>query len=70
MRRRPIKTKRMLAAEERLGGPLEKIVPQIYNETGTMEETSQKIGVDPSTLYTWMRRLGFEIRTQLVCTKQ
>jgi transposase-like protein len=60
----------MLAAEERLGGPLETVVPQIYNETGTMDETSKKLGVDPSTLYNWMRRLGFEIRTQLVFTKQ
>ena len=61
-----IKTPRMLREEARLGRPLEEIIPETYERLRTLEATSNALGIDPNTLYSWMLRLGITINRQVV----
>lgn len=61
------KTKKMRREEERLGKPLEEIIPEIYKRNdGDMELTASEMGLSMSTLYQWIPRLGLRLETRLV----
>lgn len=51
----------MRRVEERLGRPLRDYLVEQY-EMSTLEQIGASIGVDPSTVSSWMDRLGIERR--------
>lgn len=60
------KTKAMLREEVRLGRPLEEILPEAYEEKGSLEAAGKALGINPNTLYTWLLRLGYTRKVTLV----
>lgn len=60
------KTKRMLRVEERLGKPLEKIIPETFNRTGSMLLTAEMLEIPLNTLYRWIDALRLDLQTQMV----
>ncbi len=63
-----IKTKMMREVEARLGRPLEEILPEKYDEFGSLEAVGEFLGIKPNTLYLWMLRLGYSRKIILVKT--
>jgi len=61
------KTPRMLREEERLGRPLEEIIPETWEKRhGNIERTAEELGIKTNTLYNWMIRLHLNKKTTLV----
>jgi len=60
------KTRLMLRAEERLGKPLEKIIPETFNRTGSMLITAETLEIQLNTLYRWKDMLRLDLRTEMV----
>ena len=52
----PYKTRLMLEAEVRLGQPLEKALPELFNTWG-MQKLANFLGVEDATVVYWMRKL-------------
>lgn len=44
------------------------IIRDAYAAGKSGRRAAQIMGIDPVTLYNWMRRLGLEVRSELVCT--
>ena len=57
------KTKRMREIEQRMGQPIERILPRMVDEHG-LTGTSEKLGVSKATIGYWMLKLN--IRTERV----
>ena len=57
------KTNMMLRAEARLHAPLEKIIPETFNRTGSMLNTAEALGIPLHTLYRWIDKLHLEKQT-------
>lgn len=55
------KTAKMLAAEEKLGMPLEKALPPLVTDNG-FANTASKLGISNATLGYWMMKCGIEIQ--------
>lgn len=55
------KTKLMRQVEERCHRPLEKLLPEMYNELG-LTATAQEMGVSKATLWYWLLRFGVNVR--------
>lgn len=55
------KTKKMMAVEERLHQPLEKILPEMVTEQG-LSHTADELGVSKATLGYWLLKLGITVR--------
>ncbi len=66
MGRRAKKTPMMLREETRLGKPLEAIIPETYKKYGSLEATSEALGIKVNTLYLWMCKLGIAIHKTIV----
>ena len=62
----PRKTKAMLEIEERLGRPLEEVIPELYEEHGTEAGVAEALGITRHSLYFWRRMLGIEIENKRV----
>lgn len=60
------KTKRMLRVEERLGKPLEQVIPETFNRTGSMLDTAEELEIPLNTLYRWVDMLRLDLRTEMV----
>lgn len=60
------KTKRMREEEQRLGKPLEEILPETYEKLGSLEAAGKALGINPNTLFVWMLRLGYQRKMILV----
>jgi len=58
----PQKTYRMRQIEKERGKPIEQILEGLCKEHALLEHVAAKLGVDQSTLYTWLMRFGFEKR--------
>lgn len=57
------KTKAMLAAEQRLGEPIETWLRARYHvDDLTLEEIAERLEVNESTIWHWMRRVGIGIK--------
>ena len=54
------KTRKMLQAEERLGGPLAEHLPALLQEH-TLEEAARILGVSKATLGYWMLKRGIRV---------
>lgn len=55
------KTRLMKKIEEKYHRPLEKLLPEMYNELG-LPAMSEQMGVSRSTLWYWLLRYGINIR--------
>ena len=55
------KTKKMMAVEERLHQPLEKVLPEMVTEQG-LSHTADELGVSKATLGYWLLKLGITVR--------
>ena len=55
------KTKKMIAVEERMHQPLEKILPEMVTEQG-LSHTADELGVSKATLGYWLLKLGITVR--------
>ena len=55
------KTKKMLAVEERLRQPLEKILPDMVTEQG-LPATADYLGVSKATLGYWLLKFRINVR--------
>lgn len=53
-----VKTRKMIEAENRIGSPLEKAIPEALEKYGTLEAVAEALDLKLSTLYAWMPRLG------------
>lgn len=58
----PQKTYRMRQIEREMGKPIEGILEELCKKHARLEHVAAKLGVDQSTLYTWLMRFGFEKR--------
>ena len=56
------KTRRMIEAEEKIGVPLERALPQMRTELGLVG-AADRLGVSKATLGYWLLKLGIEVRT-------
>ena len=54
------KTRLMLRAEERVGMPLEKALPELYNRFG-LTKSAEMMGVSHSTVWYWYLRFGIKL---------
>ena len=55
------KTKKMLAVEERLRQPLEKMLPEMVTEQG-LTATADYLGVSKATLGYWLLKFRIDVR--------
>lgn len=52
----------MRLIEARYGKPIVPILVSALNQYGSVAAAADALGIDTETLYTWMRRLGIELR--------
>ncbi len=62
IKKRPLKTKRMLMMESQHGKKLERLLPDTYNRLGDWKLVARELGVSRFTLWTWRRFMGIESR--------
>lgn len=62
-----IKTREMLAAEEREGRPLEDILPGLW-ESGGLQAIADRFNLSESGAWRWLGNLGYKIEKTLVRT--
>ena len=55
------KTRLMRKIEERYRRPLEKLLPEMYNEMG-LPQMADEMGVSRSTVWYWLLRYGVNLR--------
>ena len=55
------KTKKMIAVEERVHQPLEKMLPEMVTDQG-LSTTAEQLGVSKATLGYWLLKLGINVR--------
>jgi len=56
------KTAKMSRIEEEQGKPIGEVLNELFDEGLTPEEVGQELGVDMTTVYNWLARLGGERR--------
>ncbi|MBI4236249.1 MAG: hypothetical protein HY688_02685 [Chloroflexi bacterium] len=54
------KTRLMRQVEERYGQPLERLLPQLYNEMG-LPGMAQELGISKGTLWYWLLKYGVSV---------
>ncbi len=54
------KTKKMLSVEQRYNKPLEKLLPELYNEKG-LPAMAAELGIGKGTIWYWMLRFGIHV---------
>ena len=55
------KTRLMLAAEAKVGKPLEQALPEMFNARG-LTETAAALGTSPSSVGYWLAKLQIPVR--------
>jgi len=55
------KTKLMVSVEQRYSKPLEKLLPELYNEKG-LPAMAAEIGISKGTLWYWLLKFGINVR--------
>ena len=55
------KTKLMQQVEQRYNRPLEKLLPELYNEKG-LPAMAQEMGISKGTLWYWLLKFGINVR--------
>ena len=55
------KTKLMQGVEQRYNKPLERLLPELYNEKG-LPAMSQELGISKGTLWYWLLKFGINVR--------
>ncbi len=55
------KTKLMKSIEDRYHRPLEKLLPEMYNEKG-LPSMAEELAVSRSTLWYWLLKFGVSVR--------
>ena len=55
------KTKKMIAVEDRLHQPLERVLPELVTDQG-LSATADQLGVSKATLGYWLLKLGINVR--------
>ena len=55
------KTKLMRRVEEQYHRPLERLLPEMYNDIG-LPAMAEEMGVSRSTVWYWLLRFGVEVR--------
>ena len=55
------RTKLMLSVEERYNKPLEKLLPEMYNEKG-LPAMATELGISKGTLWYWLLKFGINVR--------
>ena len=55
------KTKLMQSVEERYNKPLEKLLPELYNEKG-LPAMAAELGISKGTLWYWLLKFGINVR--------
>ena len=55
------KSRRMREVEERLGKPLEEVLPRLLSEKG-FAQTASELGVSKATVGYWLLKLGLNAR--------
>ena len=51
----------MRGVEERYGRPLERLLPELYNELG-LPGMSERLGISKGTLWYWLLKFGVNVR--------
>ena len=54
------KTKLMRQVEDRMGQPLERLLPRLINDIG-LTEAAQEMGVSKATIGYWMLKMGIHV---------
>ncbi|MBI2847067.1 MAG: hypothetical protein HYX82_04210 [Chloroflexi bacterium] len=57
----PRKSRLMRQIEERYQKPLERLLPEMYNEKG-LPGMAQEMGISKGTLWYWLLRFGVNVR--------
>ena len=55
------RTKLMLQVEQRYNKPLEKLLPDLYNEKG-LPAMAAELGISKGTLWYWLLKFGINVR--------
>ena len=55
------RTKLMQAVEQRYNKPLEKLLPEMYNEQG-LPAMAAELGISKGTLWYWLLKFGINVR--------
>ncbi len=55
------KTAKMIAAQKRIGSPLESVLPGMITDLG-QTGSAEKLGVSKATIGYWLLKLGIEVR--------
>jgi len=56
------KTAKMRQIEEERGKPIKEVLNELFDQGLSPEEVGEQLGVDMSTVYNWLARLGGERR--------
>ncbi len=65
-----LKTPKMKREEQRLGKPLEVIIPEAYKKTGSVALAAKELGISQDTLYRWMIRLRLTTERRITTFEQ
>jgi len=55
------KTKLMLSVEQKYNKPLERLLPELYNEKG-LPAMAAELGISKGTLWYWLLKFGINVR--------
>ena len=55
------KTKLMLSVEQKYNKPLERLLPEMYNEKG-LPAMAAELGISKGTLWYWLLKFGINVR--------
>ena len=55
------RTKLMQSVEQRYNKPLEKLLPELYNEKG-LPAMAAELGISKGTLWYWLLKFGINVR--------
>lgn len=55
------KTKLMMSVEQKYNKPLEKLLPELYNEKG-LPAMAAELGISKGTLWYWLLKFGINVR--------
>lgn len=56
--------------EVRYGEPLDRLIPRIVAEQGSILQAAHQLGVVPNALHVWLKKNGYEVTTRQVATVQ
>jgi hypothetical protein len=68
IKKKTLKTQTMLDIETRWGAPMERLLPRLYEEHGSLEAVAQVLGITRTSVDNYILRLGLSHERKIVKT--